>query len=495
MTRKRPLLHVSVARAQSHGPDALPIVSCSVCIMAAILKCNSCNTVVNELLTFVINKLNIMDDASMSRICLASYTTEDIKKAKNLLFQSVPSRKRKINRKNGGQERRDIDDIINLARVTDPEEFPVFVARDLHKLPPIDFDSVDLTSLLKDIVVLKNELQTIKSRYVTLEQLENVEKNLRVARDDHLYYRSVNHSNTRINVRRGAYLDSGPIGLSHVDLSSHGNEYSVKTNEKVPSHSSPCETNRSLSHSPSQQSIGKPTSSDPNSAAPAYAPSCPPRASSPPPPSPVSASGSPASKHIQRRSRKANRSRSRSLTQDQMANEPVVKDTDSFSETNHDKKKTTFAEVTKVGEWKTVQRRTKPFNANRFIGKMGKATTDASCPFKAADPNIPILITNVHKNTSQSEITEYIRQKTNENVTLEQIEMKDKNKYHNAYKFNVHRHKMELFLDERLWPTGIIFRRFVPSRYKKHVNINNSQSVATATSATSATRATTVSQM
>lgn len=139
--------------------------------MAAILKCRNCNIVVNEVLTFVKNKLDIMDEESMCRICVAFFTTQDIKIAKHLLFQSVPAQKRKIARRNDGQQRRDIYDIIQLVKVTDPDKFPVFVARDLHKLPSLDFDAVDLSSLLKDIVILKNELQVIKTQYVTVENL------------------------------------------------------------------------------------------------------------------------------------------------------------------------------------------------------------------------------------------------------------------------------------------------------------------------------------
>ncbi|XP_063536187.1 uncharacterized protein LOC134745969 [Cydia strobilella] len=190
--------------------------------MAHTLKCNNCNIVVNELLAFVINKLHVMDDESMSRICLAFFTAQDIRTAKDLLFLSVPVRKRKINRRREGHQRRDIDDIIDLARETDPDKFPVFVAKDLHKLPPIDFDSVDLTSLLKDMVVLKNELQTIKARYVTQEQFENLEKTAmecrRISNESDPFYRNVSHSNLNVNVRRGAYLNSGPMGL-HISSS------------------------------------------------------------------------------------------------------------------------------------------------------------------------------------------------------------------------------------------------------------------------------------
>ncbi|KAJ2945894.1 hypothetical protein O0L34_g4802 [Tuta absoluta] len=44
---------------------------------------------------------------------------------------------------------------------------PTFVAKDLHRLPPVYFDHVDATSLLKDILILKQDLLRIKTDYVT----------------------------------------------------------------------------------------------------------------------------------------------------------------------------------------------------------------------------------------------------------------------------------------------------------------------------------------
>lgn len=73
---------------------------------------------------------------------------------------------------------------------------------------------------------------------------------------------------------------------------------------------------------------------------------------------------------------------------------------------------------------------------------------------------MPIFITNVHLDTVESDIVDYIREKTQESVTLEKINMK-KVINHKAYKFLVPEPKVPIFLDEKIWPKGIIFRRFV----------------------------------
>lgn len=107
--------------------------------------------------------------------------------------------------------------------------------------------------------------------------------------------------------------------------------------------------------------------------------------------------------------------------------------------------------------WKLVQsRRTR----NRFIGKTGTAAISPSEKFKAASPKIPLFITYVNPGASVSDITAYIKNKTQEDVTLEMIHMK-KDKWYNAYKLYVSKNNLQLFLNDNLWPDGIKFRKYV----------------------------------
>ncbi|XP_063367591.1 uncharacterized protein LOC134658747 [Cydia amplana] len=456
--------------------------------MAHTLKCNNCNIVVNELLAFVINKLHLMDDESMSRICLAFFTAQDIRTAKDLLFLSVPVRKRKINRRREGHQRRDIDDIIDLARETDPDKFPVFVARDLHKLPPIDFDSVDLTSLLKDMVVLKNELQAIKARYVTQEQFENLEKIAmecrRIPNESDLFYRNVSHSNLNVNVRRGAYLNSGPMGLH---MSSRSIEYDDEDNKTLLSQSSPIGTGISPSHSSKRKPAERAehtnsvSADQENTSAHALnlAPQPSPPRSSPPPSSAIATKQSP-SKQVSCTGEQVE-----TMTKNRLVSVPLVTESQELPNPVTLDPVMSFADIAKEGEWKKVVKRSKPAPKNRRVGMMGKA--DIKTNFKAADPKIPIMITNVHKDTSKADIINYIREKTSDVVTLEQIVMKNKNTNYNAYKFYVCQEKVSMFLDESLWPSGIIFRRFITS---KHVLVNTGRDRDTAPSDTTRTSAT-----
>ncbi|KAI5631455.1 hypothetical protein NE865_15835 [Phthorimaea operculella] len=198
--------------------------------MANKVKCNSCNLIVDELLAFVQNKLDTMDEESMMRICVSAFTPEVIATSKKLLYEAVTVQKEKIKTRKGiGKEHRDIADIISFFKLVDPEKFPVFVAKELHKLPPVTFDHVDVTALLKDIVWLKSTVEHIKSSYATTEHLMQLENQVRNCVDAGKSFRETSYLNghPNVNTRRGAYLlnqssseggSSGPMGIAYVNM-------------------------------------------------------------------------------------------------------------------------------------------------------------------------------------------------------------------------------------------------------------------------------------
>lgn len=184
-----------------------------------VIKCTSCNIVISEVLAYVISQLNTVDEETVCRVCVSSFTPEEIIGAKKLLFDSVPTSKRKKLRKGDKRTLRDIDDIIGLIKETDPNCIPIFVARDLHKLPPITFDHVDVSRLLKDILLLKEAQKVAEERYVTMDifqklknEVDDLKNSSIVNFDDHY----------NVNNRRGNYLrkecnyESGPQGLHHI---------------------------------------------------------------------------------------------------------------------------------------------------------------------------------------------------------------------------------------------------------------------------------------
>ncbi|PZC81932.1 hypothetical protein B5X24_HaOG211718 [Helicoverpa armigera] len=111
-----------------------------------------------------------MDEISFVPICESApnFKEADITTAKTILFEAANCRS---TIKGDGKNKRLLQDIIKVLKETEPASLPTFVAKDLHRLPPVTFDYVDVTSLLKDILVLKQNIHCIQTDYVKASEL------------------------------------------------------------------------------------------------------------------------------------------------------------------------------------------------------------------------------------------------------------------------------------------------------------------------------------
>ncbi|KAL0896224.1 hypothetical protein ABMA27_012163 [Loxostege sticticalis] len=367
--------------------------------MSRTVKCINCNIVINELLSYVQNKISISDEETLVRICASNWTSEQIVESHSLLFESEKERK--------------IDCyMIYLIFSTEPDIIPVFVARDLEKLPPITFDHLDVSKLLKDLALVQSELKLIKSSYVTIEQLEAFKQ------DRQNLHKSPPFSAVKINMKRGAYRDSGPIGLSMLDESA--------VISGVSSFNCPNDENNLAEGSSDTPAVSKTQRTAVSLAADAECDESPQQHNKP--------------------------------ASDQRPCKQLTGGTTS----SH--KNESYADTVKS---RTVVRKKGRKSKNRVEGKTGCCVVNPEEMFRAAERHIPLFITNVHKNTSESDITRYICKMTKETVKLEKISIRRECDY-KAYKFFVARNKLSMFLDEKIWPQGIIFRRFINFKLKRN---------------------------
>lgn len=139
------------------------------------LKCVNCNVVICEVLAFIRNKIDVMDNESLIRICISAFSEEDIDCAKKLLFSSVKTKLKLISRRKQKKEK-DLEDMLMVLKTAEPDQLPIFVAYNLEKLPPVCFDHVDVTKLLKDLVLLREDINHIKENYVTKQELESKQR-------------------------------------------------------------------------------------------------------------------------------------------------------------------------------------------------------------------------------------------------------------------------------------------------------------------------------
>lgn len=442
-----------MARSSAPAPRFVVIMT------SKTVKCSNCNVVINEVLAFIQNKADVMDEESLSAICRNSFSEEDLLHAKKLLFDSCASQTLKsTTRKGTGKTKRDIDDIIGFIKQVDPEKVPVFVARELHKLPPISFDHIDVTNLLKKLLILENDMLKIKKNYIDIKQYNELRQEIADIRNASIVN---NFEYNNICTKRGAYLadshcDSGPIGLTHI-TSPPENRIELDL----------CDVNYQLKRVPQQQnsltSPGKRGGHVEASTAVSHTtttahhmqPAC----------SATGAGGGGLCTVV-----------SDLVT---CANEPA---SNPIALTSTDVNKRSFVDAVNDGEWKKskpdeewtlVQRRRLK---NRFIGMKGKANTESTDNFRAADIKIPLFINNVDKETSADDIMNYIFKRTQIKVYLEEIKMKYEREY-NAFKVYVPRFKMDIFLDSSLWPEGISFRKYINFR-NRTTGVNHSNKVA-----------------
>lgn len=398
--------------------------------MTSTLKCNNCNLVVDEMLSYIQNKMSLIDEESLIKICLSTFTSVQIEKSKSLLFESLPSDHRKPARKGQGKDNRVLNDIITVLKVTEPDVMPVFVARDLGKLPPITFDHLDVSKLLKDIAIVQAEINDIKASFVTVHQLEDLKKEVKNM--------VVSTSQCNVNMKRGTCRGSEPLLLSHLrnSLSECCENQQINSSLVSGDTISSCDAN--LNKNPSEGNDNNLATKNKN-----------------PLPSLL----------LCTTANESSQSDDNIMLNDQLADSIQVKCKQSFADAAGQQCHIINDEtISPNNEWTLVQSRKHRFK-ERFMGKMGKSVIDNAEKFKAADRNVPIFITNVHKNTVEDDIINYIRRKTAINVKLEKIKVKKQTDY-NAYKFFVLKHNEHIFLNNEMWPQGIIFRRFVHFRPK-----------------------------
>lgn len=401
--------------------------------MSVTVKCNECNIVIDEMLSYIQNKLSVIDEETLVRLCMSAFTGAEIQNSKSLLFEAVPTDKQIVQRRGDKKEHRDINDIINLFRTADPSSIPVFVARQLEKLPPLTFDHLDCTKLLKDIVRLQADMNSVKATYVTLNELEDLRQEVRSMKNIAPPKLSI----CNINGKRGAsYLDSvnsGPMGMSHLHNSTL-NETNDSNKDESSSH--PIENE---GESAKYRSIILAGSNSENIivSSPQPAEVVAPRA--------MSQSGEQLTIPAQ--------PQGMNLLTRELSYANMLTMNEKISQNHKDLK----------DNWQTVQHKKKA--NNRFNGQAGTASVSHG-NFKAAERRIPMFITKISKDADESEITDYILQKTKETVLLEKIKIRNE-QFYSAYKFFVDESKMSIFLNSNIWPKDIIFRKFVHYKHKQ----------------------------
>lgn len=436
---------------------------------SSVLKCTNCNIVINEVLAFVQNKVDVMVEDSLVQICATAFTEDEIEKAKSLLFDSVS--KKKTLRRREGKTQRNLDDIICLIKETDPENMPIFVARDLQRLPPVTFDHVDVTRLLKDIILIQKDLgdiqnkyeKTAQTEYVTVEQFETLKTELRELK----VVNQLCNTDTNVNCKRGAYCledsydahDSGPMGLLNLTDSRHPTLSSPEGTSTIPARPSfACVAGKPTDLSQSMLTVTSPSE-------PACARVEAHRFTA------VSTAAS-AQVSSERTCEAPPRFRTLSTTPKQ---QNMVDRSSVISSADPKQTNAVIEQPDQEGWTEVKSRKSKPKTKLRFVGKKGTAIVDPTCKFRAAVPRIPLYIYNVSDEASEEDVARYIKEKVGIIVSPERVCMKDLKGY-DSFKIYIPKCKLPLFDNDDLWPHGIFFRRYFMFRRNIKTDVGSRKS-------------------
>lgn len=135
--------------------------------------------IINEFLTFVQNKIDKLDNLSIIQICATNFSENDIENGKSELFNALPESGRCLQRKGEDKSKKNIMDVLKVFKETEPSKQPIFVAQDLNKLPPVTFDHIDVTRLLKDLAYMKNEIESIRIDTISKSEMSLFETKIR----------------------------------------------------------------------------------------------------------------------------------------------------------------------------------------------------------------------------------------------------------------------------------------------------------------------------
>ena len=121
----------------------------------------------NELLCFIANKMNTVPTDTIVMLCTNQYDSGDIENAKRILFNLCPcGNGRYIQRKGGKKNVLNLEDIVRRFHEYDSTADtprPCFVASNLANLPPITFDSIDVSVLLLKLERVTDEVMMLKT--------------------------------------------------------------------------------------------------------------------------------------------------------------------------------------------------------------------------------------------------------------------------------------------------------------------------------------------
>ena len=123
------------------------------------------NIITNELLCFISNKIKKMTYDMLLKLVMDFYDDDAVFLAKSVLLDNVvlpEDDDKKRSRKGLNKKLNTMKDILNVFLIMTLEEIPLFVASDLANLPPLSMDNFDMSSVVREMEVIKNQMKIMQ---------------------------------------------------------------------------------------------------------------------------------------------------------------------------------------------------------------------------------------------------------------------------------------------------------------------------------------------
>ncbi|CAG4979678.1 unnamed protein product [Parnassius apollo] len=407
----------------------------------SVAKCTDCEMVINELLAFVANKVDTLAELGLIQICLSAYSYDDIEFARQTVYKLLAPQKR-ITRRKEGSEKNSLQEIIKLIKEFEPDCLPVFVAKDLNKLPPVTFDSIDVTTFLKDMALLKKEIAALPtSSNPYSSSLESLKKDL---------------ADVKLALKE---LQEKRIGFNPATCDTYSSPISCE--DKIPER-------RVVKNKSGPKSLLAKISSHASTPAAPLPPEPTVRASC----SPTTSQGAANNKSVLQSSGTDSKQLSSQPSYAKVADgsdlgPKFALDCDLLTVSEHNDNVNNSHVLSlkpiKEGNWTTATSK----RQKRLENRKGKAHPISEFNFKAAERTLSLYISRVHRDSTANDIAGFIKYKTQLETVVTKINTYENS--FNAFKITVPLHKADLFLNDegdQFWPAGIVFRKFRERGYR-----------------------------
>uniref|UniRef100_A0A2A4JIL9 Uncharacterized protein n=1 Tax=Heliothis virescens TaxID=7102 RepID=A0A2A4JIL9_HELVI len=356
--------------------------------------------VANEVLAFLQYQLDVMDEVSVTQICTSNFSEEEIRSAKKLLYETLQLADRMPSRRRDEKGEKSLQDAIRLLKETDPDDVPTFVAKDLRKLPPVTFDHVDVTRLLKDITSMRSSLVELQLK---LEASQQTISDLRTEVADLRSSVCRSHAHANSDNTRHGQVNASALSFESAKLFSSPATATASDAKPRPA-------------IPASPAVGTPTSVSTSTPRRAYSAAV-----------------------IQVPAHKMQPKSGLLPEPAQSLVHPVsgkgADDADGFIKVERRKKK-------------------KPSSRNQC----GTASTSPNMPLRPAIPTTQLYVSRLHHSTKVEDVVEYIRLKSSWTLRVVKLESTHNTNF-NSFVVRVPTQHIDMF-KEQFWPKGVVFRRF-----------------------------------